>query len=222
MLSSSNRKVLFEGSNDFNVALHLLIQNLGPLPVGQSWPLINKLSVEQALSGVLSEIKTLVPSTDSPAAIGLVVDANGDVQARWDAIRNAFGVHGTAIPLHPVSDGYLQPSPRDPNLWVGAWMMPDNCRKGALEEFLLDLIPHPAVLQHARASAEQGCSLFAAATQELFTPPASPKAVLNSYLSYGPEPALPYGLNVAAQNVFDLAHSSAARYVAWLRSVLAI
>ena len=70
---------------------------------------------------------------------------------------------------------------------VGVWLMPDNRRRGAIEEFLLDLIrPNDPLLEHAARATERASALGAA-----FPETARRKAELRAWLAWQESPGLP-------------------------------
>ena len=74
-------------------------------------------------------------------AFGVVVDANGNPEGRWQALINRFGPLGIELPSHPDPAGTVivpRSSIRFPR--IGIWMMPDNSSPGALEDFLQTMV----------------------------------------------------------------------------------
>lgn len=75
-------------------------------------------------------------------SVGIIADANADLEDRWKAIRNRLTncKLGVEIPDRLPQDGLiLNCKPR-----VGVWLMPDNENSGALESFLEQMIPEGA------------------------------------------------------------------------------
>ena len=73
--------------------------------------------------------------------IGIIVDADDDVDARWCAVARRLEQAGLVdVPSEPVPDGTIIPSQkRIPR--IGIWMMPDNELPGELEDFIARMIP---------------------------------------------------------------------------------
>lgn len=83
-------------------------------------------------------------STRGRSPVGMVVDADDNLAIRWQEIRAGLGDHGISIPLNPDLGGTIvTQSGGMPK--IGIWVMPDNQRPGALEDFVIDLVPagHP-------------------------------------------------------------------------------
>ena len=72
--------------------------------------------------------------------LGIVVDADTDIVARWQALRNKLIEAGyISVPLHPDPSGTILQQRGRPI--VGIWFMPNNILPGMLEDFIRLLIP---------------------------------------------------------------------------------
>ena len=74
-------------------------------------------------------------------ALGVIVDANGNPEGRWQALANRFGPLGIELPRQPDPAGTIvspRSGTRSPR--IGVWMMPDNRSPGALEDFLRAMV----------------------------------------------------------------------------------
>lgn len=70
-------------------------------------------------------------------ALGILVDANKDPDARWQSIREQLkGVGVNPPPQIARTGAIIEQRPR-----VGIWLMPDNAGPGQLEDFIEKLIP---------------------------------------------------------------------------------
>ena len=91
-----------------------------------------KGGTSELLSSIRGEILT-----EGRPAVGILVDANDDLQSRWQAVAGRLRTAGIAPPAGPVPDGtIIDGRPR-----VGVWLMPDNESPGELEDFIQRLIP---------------------------------------------------------------------------------
>ena len=96
---------------------------------------------------------------------------------------------------------------------VGVWLMPDNRRIGALEDFLQDLIDDSDVLlPHARESTAR-----AKAKGARFPDKDSKKALVHTWLAWQEEPGRPYGVAIKARYLRDDS-DAAERFVAVVRA----
>ena len=100
---------------------------------------------------------------------------------------------------------------------VGVWIMPDNRRSGAIEDFLSlsDLIQQgDQLLTHSEESTEKAKSLGAR-----FSDSNTKKAVLHAWLAWQETPGLPYGSAIRAHYLKDDSEA-AEQFVAWCRCLV--
>lgn len=70
-------------------------------------------------------------------AVGFVIDADTDPDARWQSVADRLQRRLTGVPRARDREGtVIGDRPR-----VGVWLMPDNTRDGALEEFVAAMVP---------------------------------------------------------------------------------
>ncbi len=132
MQESAPKVLLVEGVDDKHVVRHLR-QSLG---LKLTFEFRVKDGIDNLLKGIPGEIKV-----SGRQAVGILADANEDIQARWQAIANRLSDAGVQPPDAPDREGaIIQGKPR-----VGVWLMPDNHNSGALEDFVVKLVPqdHP-------------------------------------------------------------------------------
>lgn len=122
------RLLLVEGVDDKHVVEHLR-RRLAPdlafccRSTGGSDPLLKAIPLE------------LRP--DDRIALGILMDANADISARWRSIGNRLRGGNVRLPDQPEDGGTVV----NGDLRVGVWLMPDNSRPGELENFVAELIP---------------------------------------------------------------------------------
>ncbi len=120
--------LLVEGQDDKHVVEHLRRRLASDLVFhcqdkGGSAPLLDAIDVEIA--------------TDGRVVLGIMMDANDDLAARWQAIGRRLRGADVQLPPQPERGGTVIDS--DPR--VGVWLMPDNSTPGELENFVAELIP---------------------------------------------------------------------------------
>ncbi len=120
--------LLVEGTDDEHVVRHLC-HGHQPMP---KFSIQNKEGIKNLLDDIGLEI--LAPSRK---AIGIIVDANDDLDARWHAVANRLREENIEVPSSPEPTGtIIFSTPR-----VGLWLMPDNTSPGELENFVSEMIP---------------------------------------------------------------------------------
>ncbi|MGB3401295.1 MAG: DUF3226 domain-containing protein [Microcoleaceae cyanobacterium] len=130
--------LIVEGDQDKRVIPYLMEAN------GITWGEKKEAAVVKIKSyGGYQNINTDVISTELKAsglkALGLIVDADEDLNARWDSIRNVCIKSIPSLPEELPESGLIFHTPL--GVKFGIWVMPDNQTPGMLETFLKYLIP---------------------------------------------------------------------------------
>ena len=131
-MDNNDRVLLVEGQDDEHVVRHLCLRSQ-PMP---PFHIENKLNVDTLLDSIKQEVR--VPGRK---AVGILVDANDDLNARWSAVANRLREGNIDVPRTPEPTGTLiEGTSRIPR--VGIWLMPDNTSPGELENFVSEMIPN--------------------------------------------------------------------------------
>lgn len=183
------RKILLvEGQDDMHVLRHICDNRGIPCP-DEVRPYDG---VSDLLENIPDQIRT---STGEGDVVGVVIDADADLAARWQSICDRLVYAGYPdVPAQPDHGGtILEPLDGSPLPKVGVWIMPDNRNPGILENFLRFLVP-------------QSDALFDHATDcvnSIPNPPFSqndvPKAVMHTWLAWQEDPGRPYGTSITAR-----------------------
>lgn len=120
--------LLVEGRNDLRAvdSLRRILGDFPPFDVqdrGGIDPLFKSISVEVKVPG--------------RQVVGILVDANDDPAARWQAIGDRLTPEFT-LPNEPEAGGTIVGTDQR----IGVWLMPDNKRPGELEDFVIEMIPY--------------------------------------------------------------------------------
>ena len=210
MVRSLASRVLFvEGSDDKHVIGHLLMRR------GLAEPSLPQCQPTGGKDGVLKAMKTAIPA-GTGNSLGFVLDANDHPGDRWRAVASRLRSVGVAAPDELPSGGFVGSS-SEFGVRVGVWLMPDNRRIGALEDFLQDLIDDSDVLlPHARESTAK-----AKARGARFPEKDSVKALVHAWLAWQEEPGRPYGVAIKSRYLRDDS-DAAERFVAWFGRVFGL
>ena len=133
----ANKKMLLvEGGDDEHVMKHIC-GNRGITHLDE----VKQLGGDRTL---LSTIPVqLKASNEEGDIVGVVMDADTNVAARWQSIRHRFleaGYLDVNVPEQPDPNGTILESPTGTLLpRAGIWIMPDNTTTGILEDFLVFL-----------------------------------------------------------------------------------
>ena len=122
------RVLLVEGQDDEHVVRRLREQHQA-VP---SFSILNKRTISKLLPSISLEIRA-----PGRQVVGILVDANDNMTARWDAVIDRLSKAGISPPPSPNSAGtIIDGTPR-----IGIWLMPDNESSGELEDFVVKMIP---------------------------------------------------------------------------------
>lgn len=144
--------------------------------------------------------------------VALVIDADSDPDRRWQGLQTTFGKAGLKLPERVdqkpiVIEGY------QPGWKAGVWMFPDNTNAGALEEFLIRILPSDglpsSVWELAQRSTNSARALGAPITEGNLQ-----KCEIHAYLSWQEDPGRPYG-DALAKGYFNHSAPLATAFVDW-------
>ena len=206
------RILLVEGRDDLHVVLHLSRARGVCLRS-------DEVSSCGGIESLLDRLRVDIINTKE-GVLGIIVDADDDVAARWESIRDRLHQAGYRdIPREPERTGTVIAAPSEDSTLplIGVWIMPDNNSRGTLEDFLSFLVPsYPnnrlfEYAQHSVSGIPDDAVLFPA--------PARSKAVMHTWLAWQEEPGKPFGVAIT-KRFLDSNSSRVDDFVAWLRALL--
>ncbi len=204
--SDKNSHLLVEGKNDQHVIWALCEMHRVP----------ETFDVLVPGDGGVDEVLTDIPIRLKEAglqSLGVVVDADEDIKARWDSVRGRLQKVGYSTPKQPPVEGFIASLPSRPK--IGVWIMPDNQVSGMLESFATRLIPtednlKPVAQETLRTIEDRGLNRYRSVSR--------PKALIHTWLAWQELPGMPMGQAITAQ-VLQHNHSLANRFVDWLKAL---
>lgn len=201
----SKTVLMVEGKDDQHVVMHVC----GSRGLGK----INVIHPYEGIEPLTDAISTRVKESDI-TALGILVDADTNLAARWQSVRQRLISSGyEAVPDLPEQDGTVIPAPDGSILpRVGIWLMPNNSVPGILEDFLAFLVPDGDPLF---AHVEQALNTIPAASRR-FTDLSAPKAKIHTWLAWQEEPGRPLGQAIAARYL-DASLPSGDKFAGWLQ-----
>ncbi len=166
--------------------------------------------------GIENLLKTLPVklAEENLETLGIVVDADFDVAARWQAVTdrlNKFGYQN--IPKIPPEDGWIDAQPEKPK--IGVWLMPDNKLPGMLEDFVGYLIPTEDKL---REKVESLLKEIETEKINLYSLTHRQKALIHSWLALQEKPGMPKGQAITAK-VLSYKNAIAFKFIAWINNL---
>jgi hypothetical protein len=209
--------LLVEGSDDEQFFVHLLRRHHVPfndrgLHLPDRISIVNGGGADHILESLPVRLRVL-SSEREPACLGVVLDADLDLEARWQSIcARLVSIGYTSVPNAPDPDGTILKQSDLPS--VGFWLMPDNQLPGELEHFARLLIP-PADVLWPRAE----ISVAEIPLKQRFFPSHDVmKATLHTWLAWQQEPGKPIG-QALTKRFFDADAPQALRLIAWIQAL---
>lgn len=202
---ADNCLLLVEGLDDEHVFYHLLEHYRIP----ECFKIANK----QGIDRLLSILPTLIKGNSNLERLGIVVDADTNIEARWTALRRILLQSGQVdVPPAPDRDGTIVVLDLpDRKLTVGIWIMPDNQLPGMLEDFIQFLVPANDSLW-VRAS---DCLAQIPERERRFPQEHQSKARVHTWLAWQKEPGTPLGQAIT-KRYLDADAPHAQRLMGWL------
>jgi len=202
---AAKKILLVEGIDDEHVLKHLC----GTRGVQKLDEIKQQGSVDQLLENFPVRLKE-----SDVEVLGVVIDADTDLAARWQALHDRLAKAGYQnIPANPSPDGTVLTPPANTLLpRFGVWLMPDNQSRGILEDFLRFLVPPGSQLfEHVKSSVAS-----IPESERRFRQLAEPKAIIHTWLAWQEEPGKPLGTAITAK-FLDPRVAQVDVLVAWLK-----
>jgi hypothetical protein len=145
--------------------------------------------------------------------LGLIIDADSDLSARWASIKNACSRSIANLPEEIPESGLICFT--DAGIKFGVWIMPDNKAQGMLETFLMYLIPdeNESIWQYAQETAKEAKNKGAA-----FIDAHHDKACIYTWLAWQDPPGRQLH-NAIMERILDPTHAKAQTFVGWFRQL---
>jgi hypothetical protein len=215
---ANKRVLLVEGRDDLNVIAHILkINGLeGVIKIKDQEGISNltKGINPELFDNLLNDLDEEIDASSELEKIGIVVDADLDLQARWESLANRLKeLDYENIPSTPNPDGIILQNKGD-RVPIGVWIMPDNqIPQGILEHFLKMLVPEErtSLLQKAVETVES-----IPEDERLFSAVKIAKAEIHTYLAWQSRPGLPFGVAIR-EKYLSVENPEAQNFVKWLK-----
>lgn len=184
---------------------------------GVTWPVDDPPVYVHQTDGVVNLLDRDSLDTELHAsgllALGIIVDADQDLQVRWNRLRTILTTLRPRFPTTLDRSGVVFDGPPR----IGVWLMPDNIREGMLETLLNDLrIGDRALHEHAGEATVRATALGAP-----FKGVHHDKALLHTWLAWQDPPGQALGTAAKARALDGLA-PVLEPFVAWFRRLYQI
>lgn len=202
------RVLVVEGEDDEHVVKHIC----GAHRLGQ-------LQFERAngIDLLLADLEAILMTAREGDVVGILVDADLDPAARWQALSDRLGRIGYGtVPRTPFPSGtILEPPSARPDAILprlGLWLMPDNRVPGAIEDFLALLVPPGSPLWvHVEASVDG-----IPPTERRFKASYRAKALIHTWLAWQATPGRRLG-SAITERYLDPTSPQADLFADWLQ-----
>jgi hypothetical protein len=145
--------------------------------------------------------------------LGIVLDADEDIRARWEQVRGRLLASGYPdVPQNPDPNGTVLRAPDRPR--VGVWLMPDNRLPGMLESFLAFLVP----AEDRLLLLVDGFLSGIPAADRRFPEGRLPKARIHAWLTVQEQPGKPLGQAITARYL-NAQHEVVGPFLNWVKTV---
>jgi len=192
---TSDRVLLVEGPDDEHVVRHLCDRS----GLARNFDIVRRDGFSQLSKSIPVEL-----AAPGRSALGVVVDANDNPAARWQAVRDRCERRGITLPSEPDPGGVVvEGRPR-----VGVWLMPDNENPGQLEDLVDAMIPAEDVVWRLAQD-------FVDRIPEPERPKPAIKARVHAWLAVRAA-ARPMG-SVTRTGHLDASSPAAAGFISWLQ-----
>jgi hypothetical protein len=178
---ASKNILLVEGKDDEHVFYHLLAYHNIP----EGFRIKNKNGIDNLLETLEVELQG-----SGLERLGIVVDADTNLAARWQSLRHILSTLGYTVPDNPEPNGTLLQQKDWPV--VGIWLMPDNTLPGMLEDFISALIPSEDSLWKRALD----CVQHIPEEERRFLAAHQSKAQIHTWLAWQDDPGTPLGLSI--------------------------
>jgi hypothetical protein len=215
-----DRWLVVEGDDDKWVTIELLARH------GSFWGNAQRDASADLpyvhVAGGISTLQDLVAvQAKGRHRLGVLLDADLAAGAAWSTLRRRLrGIADPPAWLPPMLAQLPEMLPREglvvenDGRALGVWIMPDNGARGALEDFLVELVPPGDIHWQPARDAVSG----AVGRSVDFAPQHRSKAEIHTWLAWQREPGVPFGRAVRSAYFLHDA-DGAARFVAWFRRV---
>ncbi len=143
--------------------------------------------------------------------IGVVIDADADLKARWQSLKHQLENLGYEVPQNPLAGGtIIEGKARNPK--IGIWLMPDNNTAGMLEDFVKYLVPENDTLL---VEVDRILAEIEDAKLNKYNLIHKSKARIHTWLAWQKDPGTPMGLAITKS--YLTTHSELCQeFVSWL------
>jgi hypothetical protein len=175
------KKLLVEGNDDQHVV----------------WALCEKFNIEktfdvidcEGVDNLLNQLPVRFKQSGI-AVIGIIIDADSDISARWQSLSPLLSSLGYTVPPVLPDKGLII---RHNEITIGVWIMPNNLLAGMIEDFIKFLIPEDDQLL---GIANGTLNIIESEDLNKYRIPHKSKALIHTWLAWQEDPGTPMGSSI--------------------------
>jgi hypothetical protein len=201
-------QLLVEGNDDFHV-VHALFQKYNvPVrnlenPTGGSFSVKDCMGIDKLIEQIPVQLKNL-------QKLGLIIDADSDIDKRWQSLKDILKNNGYTLPEFPNVDGTII---KQHDKVIGIWLMPNNNHNGMIEDFMRFLIPNNDKLLD---KAEKVLSEIEKGEINNYNLIHKSKALIHTWLAWQEAPGTPLGKAITARYLATENSAISDRFINWV------
>lgn len=201
---AESRVLLVEGTDDLHVLAHIFkahgLEGKITIRDQEGVSKLKKKLDEDFFEHLLEELTGADLSAElkgsEVVALGIVVDADFDLKARWESLANRLRDLSYKVPNGPEVNGTILRENENDLPPVGIWLMPDNTLPGMLEDFIKLLVPDEQEKLWQRAV--KAVDSIPKKERKFISKDSNKtaKAQIHTYLAWQERPGVPYGIAI--------------------------
>ena len=195
------RKLLVEGNDD----QHIIWALCEKFNIPEVFDVIDCCGIDSLYESISLRFKQTNTET-----VGVIIDADINLNDRWTQIKSLLSNQGFNMPENLPNDGLVL---LKDNIKVGVWIMPSNDTNGMLEDFITFPVPQndellPVVDTTLSEIERQNLNKYSLIHKS--------KARIHSWLSWQEDPGTPMGLSIT-KRYLTTDNENCNRLVNWLQ-----
>ncbi|WP_221389661.1 DUF3226 domain-containing protein [Dyadobacter sp. NIV53] len=194
-------KLLVEGNDD----RHVILAICQKFNLPETFSIVDCKGVVELLKNIPIRIKL------RDQYVGILIDADTDLSARWQQLRDILIPLGYLMQNIPDESGSIFKSVSS-NTVIGIWIMPNNQVNGMLEDFAHILIPADDV---SLPYAEEALDNLERNSVTRFSNIHRSKALIHTWLAWQESPGTPMGQAIT-KSYLNHNHELCISFVDWL------
>ncbi|MEI7583235.1 DUF3226 domain-containing protein [Runella sp.] len=201
--------LVVEGNDDVHVIANIWKEYVGDQPS------VFYIDDSKGFSNVYGKLEAYcLRKKPNVEAIGVVIDADADLDARWESIKYNLEKLGYDVPEAPAFGGTIIGS-QERNPTIGIWLMPDNNAAGMLEDFVKYLVPENDILL---IEADRILEEIEEGQLHKYNSIHKAKARIHTWLAWQEDPGTPMGLAIT-KSYLNTNTVLCQQFVSWLNQL---